>query len=105
MANDLKQILQTCWMHSHEEDTADEMIFRPKTFAFPRSRGRTGFELKDGGELIETGIAPVDGKQISVGQWKMSDGGDIVFMQAGSSEPRRILKVVSASPERLVIKK
>ncbi len=32
------------WIHSHEEDTDTEMVYRPADFAFPPSRGRTGFE-------------------------------------------------------------
>ena len=36
-----------------EEDTNTEMVFRPATYNFPRSRGRRSFELKTDGILVE----------------------------------------------------
>src|SRR5260370_746002 len=39
------QLLQRRWMHSREEDTATEMVFRPASYHFPPARGRTGFAL------------------------------------------------------------
>src|SRR5437667_6338660 len=45
--------LQSCilgrWMHSHEEDMQGVMAFRPKDFSFPPSRGRRGFDFREGG--------------------------------------------------------
>ena len=46
------------WLHSHEEDSAAEMVFRPSTFAFPPSRCRVGFESNDNGSYVARAIRP-----------------------------------------------
>lgn len=63
----------TQWFHSHEEDTTDVKVFRPRAFAFPRSRGRSGFELRPGGELIYYAIAPADGTDEVEGRWSYAE--------------------------------
>ena len=37
------------WVHSHEEDTATEQVFRRAHYAFPPSRGREALELRSDG--------------------------------------------------------
>ena len=46
-------ILCQHWVHSHEEDTETEMVFRPASHPFPRSRGRRSFELRPDGTFVE----------------------------------------------------
>ena len=43
--------LQGRWVHSHEEDTEDEIVFRAESsgYDFPRSRGREALELNPDG--------------------------------------------------------
>ena len=54
MSNQINQdALYQHWVHSHEEDTNTEIVFRPATYNFPRSRGRRSFELKTDGILVE----------------------------------------------------
>ena len=60
-----RQYLYQHWVHSYEEDTESEMVYRPAAFAFPPSRGRTGFEFSPGGACTVIGIAPTDGSQKS----------------------------------------
>jgi|SRR5947209_2180755 len=103
--NIAQDILQQRWVHSHEEDTADEMVFRPDSFAFPRSRGRTGFDLKPDHTLVETGIAPADGPQITNGKWELSPDGKLTFYNDSASAPTRVLEISSADKDRLVIRK
>jgi hypothetical protein len=55
---DTERILRPCWVHSHEEDSDEEMVFRPAAYEFPPSRGRRSFELKPDGILAEGGIGP-----------------------------------------------
>lgn len=61
--------LRRHWIHSHEEDTEDFEVYRPSDFAFPPSRGREGFEFREGGEFIYYGIAPADGNLEQPGHW------------------------------------
>lgn len=48
-------------LHSHEEDTDTETVYRPADYDFPLSRGRSGFDLKQDNKLAEINIAPTDG--------------------------------------------
>lgn len=57
---DTERILRRCWVHSHEEDSDEEMVFRPAAYELPPSRGRRSFELKPDGILAEGGIGPTD---------------------------------------------
>lgn len=88
------------WIHSHEEDTDTEMVFRPASFNFPPARGRKGFELSPDGALTDYGIGPTDRRQQISGKWKRT--GDDLTLDAGA---RRVLKIVSVSNDRLVAKK
>jgi hypothetical protein len=48
------------WIHSREEDTADEEVYRPENYELPPSRWRKSFEIKDNGEFIKYNIGPTD---------------------------------------------
>jgi len=93
------------WVHSHEEDTDTEMVLRPASYNFPPSRGRTSFELKPDGCLIEHGIGPADRREQCEGRWKLEGGSSLAFYEGSKSKPHRVLRVVSSSRDRLVIKK
>jgi hypothetical protein len=93
------------WVHSHEEDTDTEMVFRPATYNFPRSRGRRSFELKPDGSLVEGGIAPDDRRQETQGRWELKDGDTLALYTQSPSEPSRVMHIASVSKDRLVIKK
>jgi len=93
------------WVHSHEEDTDTEMVFRPTTFKFPPSRGRKSFELKPDGGLTETGIGPTDRPQESQGTWRLKDSDSLAFYSESQSVPMRVMKIASLEKDRLVIKK
>jgi len=93
------------WVHSHEEDTDTEMVFRPKTFKFPPSRGRKSFELKSNGSLTEAGIGPTDRPQESRGTWRIENGGNLAFYFESQTVPRRVMKIASVDKDRLIIKK
>ncbi len=93
------------WVHSHEEDTDTEMVFRPATYNFPRSRGRRSFELEPDGTLVEGGIAPDDRRQETQGTWELKDGDQLAFYPKSAPEPSRIMRIASVDKDQLVIKK
>ena len=97
------ELLQRRWLHSHEEDSDTEMVFRPASFKFPPSRGRAGFDLKPNNSFVDIGIAPTDGPLESKGTWKLHDNELELFKS--SSTPTRTLQIVSADKNRLVVKK
>jgi hypothetical protein len=65
------------WVHSHEEDTDDEMVFREADsgYAFPPSRGREAIELRPDGSYAGSVPGPVD-KPVpgDEGEWTLEDG-------------------------------
>jgi hypothetical protein len=104
MADPTPERLQQRWLHSREEDSATETVYRPASYAFPRSRGRQGFELRPDRSLIEIGIAPTDGPNESPGTWVL-EGRRLQFFDPSSRTPARELEIVSADEDRLVVKK
>jgi hypothetical protein len=100
-----KNLLPGHWVHSHEEDTDEESVFRPATFNFPRSRGRSSFELKPGGGLVEQHPGPTDRPEETEGSWKLEDDQTLSFFGKSSRKPLKVLRVVSVSKDRLVLKK
>jgi len=100
-----RNALQQHWVHSHEEDTATETVYRPASFAFPRSRGRSAMALKPDGGLVETGPGPTDRPQESQGIWKLEEEDIISLYETGKKKPKRTMKIVSLDRNRLVLKK
>lgn len=99
-----RSALHQQWVHSHEEDTATEKVFRPASFAFPRSRGRAAMALKLDGGLVETGIGPTDRPQESRGTWTLEDDDTLSIYEKGQKTPKRTMKIVSLDKDRLVVK-
>jgi hypothetical protein len=99
------QLLQKRWMHSREEDTAAETVFRPASYSFPPARGRTGFELRPDQSLVEIGIGPTDRVEESPGKWQLEHGNQLLLYSESSPEPTQAMQVVSVDEDRLVIKK
>jgi hypothetical protein len=93
------------WVHSHEEDTDTEIVYRPATHKFPRARGRTSFELKPAGQLIEGQIGPTDVPQVSSGTWKLADDEKLEFYRSSESKPDRVMQITALGKDRLVVKK
>ena len=100
-----RNALHRQWVHSHEEDTETEKVYRPASFAFPRSRGRSAMALKPGGELVETGIGPTDRPQESAGTWKLDEDDTLSLYEKGKKKPVRTMKIVSLDKEKLVVRK
>jgi hypothetical protein len=106
MAEAIKSdVLHGYWVHSHEEDTPTEMVFRPARYPFPPSRGRQGFELRPDGSYVETGPGPADKPQSAVGRWTLEDHNRLALYSAQGRGGGRVLEVTSVAPDRLVIRK
>ncbi len=105
MIEDPEKILSNRWIHSHEEDTPSEMVFRPTSFNFPRSRGRGGFELRPDQSLVEIQPGAADQGEETNGRWELQLGKNLLFFKPGAKQPTRALKIVSADNDRLVVAK
>jgi hypothetical protein len=104
MAEVPPNLLRRRWVHSHEEDTEKEMVFRPDTFDFPPSRGRVAFELRQDGTFTDRGIGPTDRPDEAGGTWELEEGRRIVLRE-DTGDVRRRLDVESVSDDRLVLRK
>ncbi|MCB2407379.1 hypothetical protein [Hymenobacter lucidus] len=91
---ELKQ-LEGTWLHAHEEDQGDVRVYRPNTYAFPPSRGRTGFQFDHNGLFTQLDIAPTDGLEGRKGQWKAESNSLIRISLDDKKEPDYKLEIVS----------
>ena len=90
------------WVHSHEEDSGGEQVFRRESYPFPPSRGRRALDLRPDGSYGGSVPGPTDRPEEAEGKWKLS-GDELELRGAdGSEEP---LQVVSAAPDRLVLRR
>lgn len=92
------------WVHAHEEDTEDEMVFRPADTDLPPARGRMAFELRTDGTFAESGLGATDVPVEATGSWVVV--GDTIMLSEGAAQgvPRE-MQVVTADEDRLVIHK
>ena len=106
---DKKKVLENLrqsWIHSHEEDTDTETVYRPADYDFPLSRGRAGFELKPDNKMSEINIAATDGTTEKEGSWGLKSNQDKLELQLNPDSPaKRNLQIESVSKDRLVVKK
>ncbi len=92
------------WIHSREEDTPDEMVFRPPDFAFPPSRGRAGIELRSDNACIGSGIGATDVGRVRNGQWHVDETDDRQI-RIDFDDGREVMVVTSVAPDKLTIRK
>ncbi|MBC5993104.1 hypothetical protein [Pontibacter cellulosilyticus] len=101
------ELIGKVWLHSFEEDEGDITVYRPNTYDFPPSRGRTGFALEEGGVLKQYDIAPTDGLEEHLGKWKQEDKDKIHVQFDGNGQPvqKYTIEIVSLKDDVLKIRK
>ncbi len=104
MAADIRpELLARYWVHSHEEDKGAVRVYRPRSYPFPRSRGRDAFELLPDGTAVDHAIAPADGSTDAPARWTLENGDRLVIRDPASGAQRRGLKVVKVTEDRLEV--
>ena len=93
------------WTHSFEEDTASAKVYRPKGYAFPRARGREGFELQPDGVYIRYDIARGDGSVSVKGTWKQIGPRLIEVRTAGDAAASERLQILTYDDKVLTLRK
>jgi hypothetical protein len=96
-----RERLEGRWVHSHEEDTDDEMVYRSEAsgYDFPRSRGREALELNADGSYGGSVPGPADKPEASGGgEWAVRDGNKLVL-------PDRTLEITAAEPGVLRVRR
>jgi hypothetical protein len=91
------------WVHAHEEDTDEEMVFRPASHPLPPSRGRISFELRPDGTYLERSPGPVDAPVESSAEWALD--GDRLVLGGEGDRPGHAWIVAEAGADRLVVRK
>lgn len=61
------------WVHSFEEDTANDLVYRPDEYELPKARGRDGISLMQNGVLERTHIGSNDVPDNTPGTWWFED--------------------------------
>jgi hypothetical protein len=98
------ELLYRRWVHAHEEDTDEEMVFRPAEHELPPSRGRVSFELRSDGSFSEAGLGAADVPDEATGSWSLEHGAIRLGQGAPGGVPRD-LPIASLDGERLVIRR
>jgi len=92
------------WLHANEEDTDDLKIYRPNTYPFPPSRGRTGFGLDADGTFRLLAIAPTDGLEEHTGKWEMVNQNLMRITFAENEAEDFQLELISVTADLLKVK-
>lgn len=90
------------WVHAHEQDSEDEMVFVPAGTELPPSRGRRELELGEAGEAVEGGPGATDRPEARPARWRLSDEGELIISDPGGREAWRA-RVLAAGERRLVL--
>ena len=99
-----RTVLRGRWIHAHERDSGDEMVFVPAGTDLPPSRGRQELDLGEGGEASEGRPGPTDRPESRAARWELTDEDELVIRSPEGEEAWRA-RVVSASGGRLVLAK
>ena len=91
------------WVHSHEEDTDEEMVFRPADRPLPPSRGRTSFELRRDGTYVESSPGPADAPVQASGRWALE--GDRLILGGEGARPGHAWRIAAIEPDRLTVRR
>jgi hypothetical protein len=102
MAEVNRSLLTQRWLHSHEEDQGDELVFRPASWPFPPSRGRTGFDLLPDGTMRSAGPGRDDRPGSAEGTWDLQQN---LLRLADPRQGSQAFVLSSAASDRLVLKK
>ncbi|KAA9338394.1 hypothetical protein F0P96_06045 [Hymenobacter busanensis] len=99
------KVLFRTWLHAHEEDQGDVLVYRPNTYSFKPSRGRTGFAFDPNGLFTQYDIAPTDGMEGRRGQWTAENDHTLRISLQDQHEPDYRLEIVSLTPELLQVRR
>jgi len=94
------------WLHSREEDTPTQTVYRPADYDFPPARlGRTGYELKADGSCNALGVAAQDGWSRQSCRWTLRQGDPAEIVLTFPDGRRQVLHIASFDKGTLIIQK
>jgi hypothetical protein len=98
-----REALQKRWVHSHEEDSDEEAVFRSGDRPLPPARGRRSLELRPDGSYVESFPGPVDVPEEASGRWSLE--GDRLALNPAGDRPGEEWRVVAAEDDRLRLRR
>lgn len=102
----MKKELAHKWVHSHEDDIDDIMVFRRSDYQFPPSRGRRKIEFKEDGQFVQSSIGSSCGPKETVGRFKEISPNELKVYFDKQVEGRSYsIKLVSCDDKVLKVKK
>jgi hypothetical protein len=101
MKIDRKHLAQH-WIHSQEEDSGKQLVFRTDDFDFPPARGRDGFDLCDDGKASCEAPAPDDRVAAAPGVWHLDAQNHLVIEQPSGPA---VYRIQSVAADRLVLER
>jgi hypothetical protein len=99
------QAIYRRWLHSHEEDTERETVYRPDTYDLPPARGREGFDLRRDQSCTDIGIGPTDKASTEPGTWELGADGQLRIWSGPGRQDLRTLRLISLDDERMVVER
>ncbi|KAA6437847.1 hypothetical protein FOE74_02770 [Rufibacter glacialis] len=93
------------WLNSYEEDSVGVKTYRPNTYDFPPSRGRTGFMIQEEGGFIRYAIAPTDGLEEQPGKWKATGKNRLTITYDNPQHQPEELEIISVSADMIKIRR
>ena len=98
------ECINNVWIHSYEEDEGNKSVYRPKSYEFPPSRGRDGFQIKQNGEIIFKTIGETDTPQLILGNFQIKDQNNL-HIEFKNSSMSKVMTIISCEKDLLVIEK
>ncbi len=99
-------LVETRFVHVFEEDTPGREVYRADSDAIPRSRRpREWIVLHAGGSATISTGGPDDRRVGTTAQWAREQGAIVLRVAASGGKRGAVLRVVEASPERLVVRR
>jgi len=100
-----RALLYGRWLHAHEEDSEEEMVFRPADSGLPPSRGRRGLELNPDGSGADIRPGADDRPETATARWRVEDDDWLVVEGGQGDGARRAMRIVAADGKSIVVRK
>ncbi len=96
--------LEGTWLISPEESAGTTLVYRPNTYPFPPSRGRTGFAIGTYGRFEQFDLSPTDGLAGRPGSWVIDRDKFLQIHLYDSPAPEYTLEILSLDTVNQVLK-
>jgi hypothetical protein len=93
--------LSGSWIHAHEEDLNDLLVFHPASRPVSPSRGRTGFSLAPDGTMSLIAPGRDDRPALVSGTWQVKNQ----QLHLSFPDDEQQFEIISADPDKLVLRR